>query len=291
MKKLMMPYRNRIIAMPDIEPSRTPGSGAMHGRPAALRHRFATATFAGLAALAGGGLGWGALSPGWRGVSVWLAAALICLIPGRALWAANAAIPYARLAGFGEAFNAIPVEQRNRIQLAVHILHEDAANHAPIHAWMEAGGTRTEIALAADGSIDLPNRPDWAADDAMLQTDQPAHTLKIGVDVLVVPPKGLSMPVRDMLDAMKQGNAAVRAGARHFGGLLAILAAPVSDSVDIKLAECCGGTASLRDGANVRVMRQSPQGDIAIPAAMLQAAPEGVIVLSAPVVRIGLFTD
>jgi len=216
---------------------------------------------------------------------------VLALLASAPAWAENAAIPYARLEAFQTIFNAIPPAQRDKLTLVVQMVHADKTNHLPIHAWVDVDGQHTAFPVADDGTIHLPERPDWADKGVQLQTDQPRHSLELGLDMLVRPPPGPTIQARYLLDAVRQGNDAMRAGARQMGGYLAMLAAPSSKTVTIALAGCCGGTASLQGGAAPVTIKQSAAGDVVIPLEALRAHEDSVVVLSAPVVRIGLFSD
>ena len=206
-------------------------------------------------------------------------------------WAENAAIPYSKLEAFQSAFSAIPAAQRDKLILEVALVHSDQKNHAPIKAWVEAGGKHTDIPAAADGALQLPDRPDWVAQDVLVQTDQPKHTLSIGIDIIVTPLPGQTFPVKLLLDAVQQGNDAMRAGARSMGGFLAMLAAPASKTVNIDLLTCCAGTATVTGSAGSAVLHQAPAASIAIPVETLKASADGLVSLSAAPKRIGLYGD
>jgi hypothetical protein len=139
--------------------------------------------------------------------------------------------------------------------------------------------------------VTLPERPDWVARDVLVQTDQPKGTLGVGIDLAVVLPPGQTIAVSYLLDAVAQGNAAMRAGARALYGYMASLMAPASKEVDITLAGCCGGTATVQgDGAPV-VLKQAASGVIAIPLGTLQGQAAGRVTLSGPARLIDLFPD
>jgi hypothetical protein len=203
----------------------------------------------------------------------------------------NAAIPYGKLEAFQSAFNAIPAAQRNKLILEVAIVHSDEKDHSPIKAWVDAGGKHIDIPAAEDGALQLPDRSDWVSQDVLVQTDQPKHTLGIGIDVVATPLPGSTFPVKLLLDAVQQGNDAMRAGARSMGGFLARLAAPASKTVNIDLVTCCGGTATVTGGAGSTVLKQAPSGTVAIPFETLKASADGSVALSAAPKRIGLFGD
>jgi hypothetical protein len=224
-----------------------------------------------------------------RTVSAALGLALC--IAARPAWADNAAIPYSKLAAFQSAFNAIPSSERDRLILEVAIVHSDQKDHSPIKAWVEAGGKRIDIQAAADGALQLPDRPDWVSQDVLVQTDQPKHSLGIGLDMVVTPLPGRTIPVKLLLDAVQQGNGAMRAGARSMGGFLAMLAAPASKTVNIDLVTCCDGTATVTGTAGSTVLKQAPSATISIPVETLKANVDGSVALSAAPKRIGLFSD
>jgi hypothetical protein len=209
------------------------------------------------------------------------------LLGGGAARAENAAVPFARLAGFRGAFDAVPAAQRDKLIFLLSIGHVDKTNHAPIRAWVDDGGKRIEIPVGADGVVTLPARADWVARGVMVQTDQPKGTLNIEIDLAVKLPAGRTIAVAYLLDAVRQGNDAMRAGARQLGGYMAMLMAPVSKEVDITLAGCCGGTAMV-DGV---VLRQAASGIVAIPLGVLQDHAPGALTLSAPATAIDLFPN
>jgi len=206
-------------------------------------------------------------------------------------WAANATIPFAKLWAFQAAFNAIPAAQRDRIIFLVEFVHADKSNHTRVHAWVDADGKRTEIPADAYGGLSLPDRPAWAAQGVLVQTDQPSHSLQLGLDILVPPPAGDTIAVRDLLEAVRQANGAMRAGARQLGGYLAMLAAPTAKEVDITLAGCCGGSATLKGSSAPMALRQNREGVIAIPLGSLPSGDGGVVELSQPATKIDLFPD
>jgi hypothetical protein len=213
-----------------------------------------------------------------------LAAVLLVGGPARA---DNAAIPFARLAGFRRSFNAVPASQRDKLIFVLSIGHADKLNHLPIRAWVNDAGKRVDIAVAADGVVTLPERPDWDRSGVMVQTDQPKGTLNIEIDLAVKVPAGQTIAVSYLLDAVRQGNDAMRAGARQLGGYMAMLMAPVSKEVDITLTGCCGGTATV-EGV---VLRQAASGIVAIPLGVLQDHAQGALALSAPATAIDLFPN
>ncbi len=203
----------------------------------------------------------------------------------------RAAIPFAQLAKFNTAFNAIPAEQRDKLIFVLQIEHADKTNHAPIHAWVDADGTRTDIPVDPDGTIHLPDRPAWVSQGVMLQTDQPRHTLNTGIDLFVPLPPGRSIPVHYLLDAVQQGNAAMRAGARQLGGYMAMFMAPAAKQVDIAFPTCCNATATVQGTAAPIVLKQGPDGTISIALSTLHDNPDGTITLSVPPAKLDLFPD
>ncbi len=217
---------------------------------------------------------------------------LLCLVLASPAWGdERATIPFAQLAKFNTAFNAIPAAQRDKLIFVLQIEHTDKTNHTPIHAWVDADGTHTVIPLDPDGTIHLPDKPDWATHDVMVQTDQPRHSLDTGIDLYVPPPPGRSIPVHYLRDAVQQGNAAMRAGARQLGGYVAMLMAPTAKQVDIAVADCCNATATVQGSAAPTILKQGPAGTIVIPLSTLRDNPDGTITLSAPATKIDLFPD
>jgi hypothetical protein len=67
----------------------------------------------------------------------------------------TAAIPFAKLAEFNNAFATVPPAQRDKVRLIVQLAHADKASHAPIRAWVDTNGTRTDSPVAPEGTISI----------------------------------------------------------------------------------------------------------------------------------------
>jgi hypothetical protein len=94
-----------------------------------------------------------------------------------ALAAATAALPYDAIASKLEAFQAIPLDERNRLDLVTRIVSARALAR-PISLFMMIGTQRFVIPRAADGSFALPARPDG---QATIETDQPVGSLDLQI--------------------------------------------------------------------------------------------------------------
>jgi hypothetical protein len=89
----------------------------------------------------------------------------------------TAALPYDAVASKLAAFEAIPEDERDRLNLVTRIVSSRAPAR-PISLFMAIGTQRFVIPRAADGSFVLPARPAGAA---TIETDQPAGSLELQI--------------------------------------------------------------------------------------------------------------
>jgi hypothetical protein len=219
----------------------------------------------------------------------WLAVG-VALAAGPA-WADNATIPYATLAQYRTMFNALPAAQRDKLMFVLAVQHRNDSDHAPIHMWVDHGSKRTEIPVGPDGTVSLPDRPDWIAAGVAVQTDQPHGSLNLGFDMWIKPPAGKTTPVSYVLEGVQQANDAMRAGARKMGGYLAMLAAPSVHSISIKLAGCCDGSVTISSAAGKVAAHEDKSGIVAIEPGVLRDHADGTITASAPIMVLDLFPN
>jgi hypothetical protein len=225
------------------------------------------------------------MAPGWVGGTV---LAVLCAGPA---WADTASVPYAKLVSVQALFTTVPAAQRDKLILAVAIVHADKANHAPIGMWVDANGTRTNIPVTEDGVVSLPARPDWASAGVAVQTDQPKGTLHVGVYMMIRPPASQAISVGYLLAAAQQADDAMRAGARQMGGYVASLMAPSVHQIGVKLATCCGGMVTVHGAAGDAVLKQDATGLVAVPRDVLWARDAGSLVATAPIVSLDPFPN
>ena len=189
-------------------------------------------------------------------------------------------IPYARLHSLQTAFNGIAPADRDKLSFAIVLRHDDPANHAPIGLYVEQGGKRTPIPVAASGAVDLPSRDDWARQSLQVHTDQPKGSLTVTISLAILPPAPQSAPVAYLLAGMKQAQGALRTGYRQIGGLAGAFAVPTLRVVHARLASCCGQTAHYQASRDP-LPAQNSTGEIVIPLTALQAHPTDTVVFSA----------
>jgi hypothetical protein len=206
-------------------------------------------------------------------------------------WGDGATIPFATLAQYQAMFNALPAAQRDKLIFVLGVQHRNDSDHSPIHMWVDRDGKRTDIPVGADGTVSLPDRPDWIAAGVAVQTDQPHGSLNLGIDMLIKPPAGKMAPVSYVLDGVQQANDAMRAGARKIGGYLAMLAAPSVHSVSIKLATCCDGSVTVNSAAGTVVVREDKSSVVAVAPGVLRDHADGTITASAPIMVLDLFPN
>lgn len=200
---------------------------------------------------------------------------------------ADAALPFAKLAGMQTAFLAIPAAQRDKLVLRQRVLHENPADAAPIHLWVEADGARVPLPVAPDGSFDVPDRPDWVAQHLTVQNDQPAGSLHLQTDLAIVPPAASTVSAAYLQAAVVQAQQAIKAAARQMGGLFGGLVAPGVSGVSIRLARCCTESLSIAG----TVVRQATSATLIVPRSLLDANPTATILTTAPIAAIEPETD
>jgi hypothetical protein len=199
-------------------------------------------------------------------------------------WPARAgSVPYAKLVAAQVMFEKIPRAERDKVRVRVAVSHAEAANHAPIHLWVEQAGQRADLPLAANGVLDMDLRQDWVDRGVVVQTDQPDRSLHADVDIGIVPPDG--MPITDdyLRDAAEQSQAVIRAGARQIAGLFAVFVTPSVKGVKLTLARCCGETATVIAGHKRQDLVQDSKGQVSLTNAMLANFVGGAFSSSAPV--------
>jgi hypothetical protein len=184
------------------------------------------------------------------------------------------------------AFDAIPVSERNHVVAGVLVTHGDAGNHAPIILWVQSDGKRIDLPLNADHAYFGPVRADWIAQNLVVQSDQPRHSIEAGFGLWIAPPPARTVPLAYVRDGMKQTDAILRIGARHVGGYLAQFAAPVMHHVALTLAGCCDGTVSLDIAGAKTVLRQDKSGIVSLPDAALADGQNGTLTASADIIKI-----
>ncbi len=196
------------------------------------------------------------------------------------------AAPYSRLAGRQDAFDGIPVAQRDKLLLIQRISHKDPADHSPIQMWVTAGGARVEIPVAPDGRVTVAPHPDWVAQGLAVETNQKPGTLQLQVAIAILPPVSGDIPVAYLEDAMTQAQGAIKVGARMTAGFLGALAAPSVTGVKIKLAKCCGEKLVVAGTEDAIGPKQTPDGSVVLDRAALDARRNATLRPSAAIVAI-----
>ena len=120
----------------------------------------------------------------------------------------------------------------------------------------------------------------------MVQTDAAQGSLREGFAIGIAVPKGRPIPVAYLADAARQVQAVLADGARQMAGFLAIFVTPKVHGVKVKLAPCCGMTATIRNGTRSEILAQASDGEVSLPDAMLANYADGDLVTSAPVTLI-----
>lgn len=216
---------------------------------------------------------------------------IVCLMTAIAQARPAWAIPYAKLMQAQSVFDAIPPARRDKLTLVVKVKHRDAADTAPVHLWVESGGKRFDVPVAADGTLGAQINPAWMAADVDVATDQPKGSMALDIDVRIIAPPVNVIPVAYLREAVTQAQDVFNTGARAMGGMLAVLAAPGVHGVAIKLGRCCTETATLHGGAAPLTFPQDKDGMIVVRNANFADAPDGMLMLTAPVSWIAAYTD
>jgi hypothetical protein len=202
---------------------------------------------------------------------------------------ASSSLPYAKLVASQVAFAQLPLAERDKLLLNTVIRHADAANHTPIHAWVEAGGKRIDIPLAEDGAIQLPLQPDWITQDLTVQTDQPKGTLRAETDLQIAIPPLEKLTAAYLTAAASQAQAAITDGVRKMAGVLGLLFVPKVKGVEIKFDGCCKNT--VRFGASTASFPENASSVVDIPTATLAGLSAAGVSASGPIKSIGPWVD
>jgi hypothetical protein len=191
----------------------------------------------------------------------------------------TASLPYEKLEAVVAQFQAFPVAQRDKVAAIFVAQHADKANHAPIHLWVTVNGARVDFPIAADGVFTLPYHPEWVTANAIVQSDQPKGTMRIGPGIRLVPPPGNTVAFAYFQDGLKQANTVVKQLARRQGGYLAQFLVPTLRSVDVTLPASASATVTTAQGP--QTLRPDKASEIHLTAAMLESGAAGTVAFSA----------
>jgi hypothetical protein len=199
---------------------------------------------------------------------------------------ANASIAYAKLMAVPITFDTMPAAQRDKLLLSVTVLHKSAADHTPIHMWVDDDSKRTDIPLDAAGNVTLTLQQNWVSRGLTVQTDQPTGTLDLSFNLAIQKPPSSGLTPGYLRDAVAQAQFVLDAGAHARLGFLAALVEPKVAGVKLKFAKS-GQTARLATAGHQTVFVQDDAGEVAISTEALDDAPEGVLTISAPLQGLG----
>ncbi len=211
--------------------------------------------------------------------------ALLCLLLPLAVRAADPSqpgqeggrsIPYARLyAPLAAVKQADPQGIVTR-SVRAEPAEPGQALPAGLQVELRAGSTRQPLAVAADGAIDFPLRPEWASGDAVVWVNRPKEEVKIVEIFRMRAPKGAKLSYGQLMESLP---VIERIQQQHIqiGDLMA------TPPVGVELAYGTGTPQSVTvgSGAQARSWSSDELGHVRVPfdAAIPASTP---VTLSAP---------